>query len=215
VKLVLKVILVLLAIGIAGNALYRVIEPSTQTGVLKRIITTLPWAGYAHIIAGSLALILGSIQLSSRLRRKNLGLHKLIGNAYVACVLISTIGAMAGLPSSKAPISAVAGFWLLAIVWPIVTLAGYPWRGKFDVKWHGKLMIYSYALTCAAISLRLILIPLLIGGVPFRTAYPIAAWGGGISNVLCAFVAMHIMQRFNSNSGARLSRSPSLIESSD
>jgi len=194
-KLVLKGILILLVTWIAGHALYRVFEPTAQSGVLERLITTIPWAGHAHIIAGSFALILGSIQLSSRLRRKNIALHKLIGNAYVACVLISTAGAIAGLPSSTAPIPAVLGFWLLAIVWPIVTLAGYPWQGKFDMKRHGRLMIYSYALTCAAISLRLILIPLLIGGVPFRTAYPIAAWGGGVGNVLIVFFSLKITDR--------------------
>ncbi len=204
-KLASKVLLVLLVIWIAGHALYRVAEPTAQSGVLKRLITTVPWAGFAHIIAGSFALILGAFQMSSRLRKRNVGLHKSIGNAYVACVLISTAGAMASLPFSTAPLSAVCGFWLLAIVWPIVTLAGYPWRGKFDSKRHGKLMIYSYALTCAAISLRLILIPLLISGVPFRTAYPIAAWGGGIGNVLVVFILMKIVQsRMESKSNQHL-----------
>ena len=196
-KLALKLILVLFVAWIAGHALYRVVEPTAQSGVFKRLVTDVPWAGYAHIVAGSLALILGAFQLSSRIRRNNIQLHKIIGNAYVGCVLISTVGAMVSLPHSRASLAATSGFWLLAIVWPFVTLAGYPWRGKFNVKWHGKLMIYSYALTCAAISLRLILIPCLISGMPFSKAYPIAAWGGGILNVTIAFVALRIIQSRN------------------
>lgn len=193
-KTALKAILVLFVIWIAGHAIYRAIEPSAQSGVFKRLVTDVPWAGYAHIVAGSFALILGAFQISSRIRKNNIRLHRGIGNTYVACVLISTMGAMVSLPQSQAPFSAVLGFWMLAIVWPIVTLAGYPWRGKFDVNWHGKLMIYSYALTCAAISLRLILIPLLISGMPFRQAYPIAAWGGTIVNVIITFLTLKIVQ---------------------
>ena len=185
-----KGIVVLLAVWTAGAALYGLISSEQQSSVSLRMVTVLPWAGYAHIVCGSLALILGALQLSSRLRRRSLSTHKVIGNTYVACVLISTIGAIGGLPLSNAPTSAIAGFWLLAVVWPIVTLAGYPWKQHFDPQWHGRLMIYSYALTCAAITLRLILIPLLMSGVAFQTAYPIAAWGGGIGNLLIAFAVL-------------------------
>lgn len=193
-KLALKGILALLVIWIAGYALYGAFNPSSQSGQLQRLVTEIPWAGYAHIIAGSLALILGSFQISSRLRRKNIRLHRLIGSVYVGCVLISTAGAIISLPGSTSSVAATSAFWLLAIVWPIVTLTGYPWRGKFDVKWHGQWMIYSYALTCAAISLRLILIPLLVCEVGFSTAYPIAAWGGGIVNVIIAFLVLKIVE---------------------
>jgi len=193
-KLALKILLLILVVWIAGHALYRVIEPSAQSGVIKRLFTAFPLAGYSHVVAGSLALLLGACQMSSRLRRNNTSLHRKIGTGYVVCVLVSTIGAIAGLPSSEAPPSAIAGFWTLAIVWPIITLAGCPWKGKFDRDWHGKLMTYSYALTCAAVSLRLILIPLLISGMPFRTAYPIAAWGGGLGNVAIAFVVLRILK---------------------
>lgn len=187
-----KGLIVLLAVWTAGAALFGLINSNSQSGVAHRMVTMLPWAGYAHIVCGSLALILGGLQLSSRLRRRSLATHQIIGQAYVACVLASTIGAIGGLPFSRAPAAAIAGFWLLAVVWPIVTLAGYPWNQPFNVQWHGRLMIYSYALTCAAISLRLILISLLMTGVAFRTAYPIAAWGGGIGNLLLTFTVLKL-----------------------
>ena len=44
----------------------------------------------------------------------------------------------------------------------------------------------SYALTCAAISLRIILGVLLGVGVSFQSAYPIAAWGGLLANLCIA-----------------------------
>ncbi|MFK7766244.1 MAG: DUF2306 domain-containing protein [Mariniblastus sp.] len=189
-KPVLKSIVFILAIFIAGNALLSLQGFAGQSPIFKQVLKALPWAGHTHIIAGSLALIFGGFQLSSRLRRKNLSIHKLIGNIYVTCVVVSTIGAIASLPYSQTSMAAKSGFWLLAIVWPVVTLAGYPWRNKFDFHWHGKLMTYSYALTCAAISLRLILVSLLSAGASFQVAYPIAAWGGGLVNVAIAFVIL-------------------------
>ncbi len=194
VKLASKILLVLLVVWIAGHALYRAVDPSAQSGVLKRLVTTIPWAGYCHIVAGSFALILGAFQMSSRLRRQKPSVHRMIGNAYVACVMISTVGAITGLPYSQAPLSAICGFWLLAIVWPIVTLAGYPRGEKYDFHRHGTLMSYSYALTCAAITLRLYLIPMLVCGVPFKTAYPIAAWAGGLGNVVIVWLALKLIR---------------------
>lgn len=190
----LKAVVFALALWITGVSLVGVLNPGGQSGIFRRLMTWTPWAGYAHIVGGSLALILGGIQLSSRLRRRNIGMHRIIGTLYVICVLIATVGAIATLHETTTGWPAKSGFWLLAIAWPTTTLLGYPWRGKFDVSWHGRLMIYSYAMTCAAITLRLYLIGLLASGVRFPYAYPTAAWAGGVGNVILAFVVMRIVR---------------------
>lgn len=182
-----KLAVFLLAISIAGFALESLKNTEHQSGVFRHLLSAVPWAGYTHVIAGSVALIIGSVQLSSRLRKRRLSLHKFIGRCYVLCVLISTVGAFISLPFTRTTWPATSAFWVLATLWPIVTLAGYPWKGTFDVQRHGKLMIYSYALTCAAISLRIILIGSLMSGVSFSIAYPISAWGGFLINLFIAF----------------------------
>ncbi len=178
-----KAILFLLALWIAGTALYSLSHPERQSHIFSQMIEILPWAGLSHIAFGSFALILGSFQISSRLRRKNIRLHERIGKTYVACVLIATVGAIATNMVSPTTWPAKSAFWLIAIVWPVVTIAGYPRGVPFDPKRHGRFMLWSYALTCSAITLRLVLIPQLVCGIPFSTAYPIAAWAGFSINI--------------------------------
>lgn len=199
IGLISKVILCLLAISIAGMSLFAIVDVERQTPIFQRLVRVVPSAGYAHIIAGSIALILGGFQLSSRLRRKNLNLHKLIGKAYVVCVLASTVGAIINLSMTSSPWPAKSEFWLVAIVWPIVTLVGYPRGENFDIRWHGRLMIISYALTCTAISLRFLLTILLVSGVRFPVAYPIAAWGGLVINIAIAGFVLRIAEMSRKN----------------
>lgn len=195
VAIAFKIVVFSLAVWIAGLSLWGAFHPEQQSRIFRSLMTSVPWAGYAHVFGGSLALILGGVQLSSVVRQKNLDLHKRLGTLYVVCVIISTIGAMATLLESTTAWSAKSGFWLLAVVWPAITMAGYPWGGVFDVQRHGRLMIYSYALTCAAITLRIYLGIMMASGVSFSVAYPIAAWGGGVGNVLLAFIVLRIAGR--------------------
>lgn len=193
---VAKSLLFLSAFAIGGMAVFGLTSPSTQSGVFQQMLKNLPWAGYSHILFGSLALMLGSFQISSRLRRKNIRLHERIGKAYVACVLIASVGAIATNIVSPTPWSAKSAFWLIAIVWPITTLAGYPFGNKrFDPKRHGRWMLWSFALTCSAITLRAILIPQIIFGIPFATAYPISAWTGFSVNLLVLELVLFVKRK--------------------
>ena len=170
------------------------------------MLAVLPWAGYSHIVFGSLALILGGFQISSRLRRRNLRLHERIGKVYVLCVLLAAVGAIATNLGSPTSWDAKSAFWVLSIIWPIVTIAGYPLGVPFDPKRHGRFMLWSYALTCSAITLRLILIPSLICGVQFSTVYPISAWGSFIINLIVLEITLwvgRIRSRGNVGSAVR------------
>jgi hypothetical protein len=188
----LKVFVFGLAVLIAGVALMGLFDFESQSPVFQSLLSTISWAGYTHIIAGSFALILGGVQLSSNLRRRNLELHKLTGKLYVICVLASSLGAMVSLPYSPSGWGVKSGLWFLAILWPLVTIAGYPRGGKFNFQWHGQLMIYSYSLTCVAISLRVLIGLQTASGVGIAIAYPVAAWGGIVVNLIVAFVALQV-----------------------
>ena len=66
---------------------------------------------------------------------------------------------------------------------------------RFDPKRHGRWMLWSFALTCSAITLRVILIPMIIARVPFATAYPIAAWSGFSVNLLLLELVLFAKQK--------------------
>jgi hypothetical protein len=51
---------------------------------------------------------------------------------------------------------------------------------------HRRWMIRSYALTCAAITLRIILPVGLASGLEFSTSYLLAAWGSWTINLVIA-----------------------------
>ncbi len=185
-KFAFQLLVFLAAWGVAGFTLLAITQPEWQSPVYRQLVRLIPWAGYLHLFAGSIALLLGVFQFQPRIRQSNIELHKLMGRVYVGCVLASTLGAFVSVWVSPSSWAAKSAFWILAVLWPTVTLLGYPWRGTFNAHWHARWMTLSYALTCAAITLRIILGILLGIGVSFQSAYPIAAWGGVLTNLCIA-----------------------------
>lgn len=148
------------------------------------------WYGafYLHIILGGLALLIGWIQFSSKIRNKNINLHRSIGKMYVIAVLVSAIAgfyiaffAMGGIISSL-------GFSCLSLVWFYTTLVAYTSIRKGQLIKHQNMMIYSYATCFAAVTLRLWLPALTAFFDDFKTAYLIVAWLCWIPNLAVAYL---------------------------
>lgn len=77
---------------------------------------------YSHIILGGIALLIGWIQFSSKIRIKNLRLHKQLGKLYVVVVMLSSVtGIFIGFFATGG-ILASSGFICLGIVWFYSTL---------------------------------------------------------------------------------------------
>jgi uncharacterized membrane protein len=56
---------------------------------LRRRYAGIAWMMFIHGIPGAVALFLGVFQFSSRLRRKHLRLHRVMGRIYVGCVFVA------------------------------------------------------------------------------------------------------------------------------
>jgi uncharacterized membrane protein len=56
---------------------------------LRQRYAAIPLLMWAHGLPGTLALLLGMLQFSSRLRKRHLQLHRVLGRIYVGCVAIS------------------------------------------------------------------------------------------------------------------------------
>jgi hypothetical protein len=145
-----------------------------------------PLALWAHLTGGPLALALAPFQVSPRLRQSRPRLHRWMGRLYGLSILIAGLGALALLPQFTGSAFAAAGFGMLGGLWLVATALGI-WHARarrFDL--HRIWMVRSVALTCAAISLRIIMAPLLALGWQVNETYDITAWGSWIVTLIFA-----------------------------
>lgn len=136
---------------------------------------------YAHIAFGRLALLLSPVQLSAaRVRARAPRLHRGLGRAVLVCIGAGAAGGMVLAPMNLAGPIGTAGFGTLAVLWIGFALLGLRAIRRGEVAVHRRWMIRTFALTYAAVTLRLwlaVLVPVL--GGDFRAAYlivPFLCW---------------------------------------
>ena len=145
-------------------------------------------AFYTHIILGGVALLIGWLQFSTKLRLRNLSLHRNIGKVYVTTVLISALAAIGLGFFATGGLVPATGFISLGIVWFTTTLVSYLKVRNMQIEQHRRLMIYSYAACFAAVTLRIWLPLLVMLFGDFIVAYSIVAWLCWIPNLLVAYL---------------------------
>lgn len=166
-----------------------------QSQLATNYVDREPWvqaAFYLHIVCGGLALLLSPLQLAARLRARIPRLHRICGRVVLASIVLAGSAGLLLAPFNLAGPVGIAGFGTLAILWVGFAVAAYRAIRQGDVAAHRRWMIRAFALTYAAVTLRLwlgILIPLQIGvdaDTAFTRAYylvPFLAW---IPNLLIA-----------------------------
>jgi hypothetical protein len=153
---------------------------------VARLRAIVPWAVWSHIVGSLIALAAGPLQFNSRLRSRALGFHRWNGRVYVVAVLVGGIGALALAPMSQEGIVTHVGFGALAVCWLFCTIQGYRAIRTGDDVVHRVWMIRSFALTFAAVTLRIILPLELAFGMPFAIAYRIVSWACWVPNLAIA-----------------------------
>lgn len=139
-----------------------------------------------HAGFGAMALALGPFQFLPRLRARFTPLHRTIGALYVtACLAGGAAGLLLALGSTAGPVAS-AGFGGLAIAWLFTTSRGVAavLAGRFAA--HRRWMIRSFALTLAAVTLRLQLPASAMLGIGFETAYLWISFTCWVPNLLAA-----------------------------
>lgn len=115
-----------------------------------------PWLMF-HVAGAATALLIGPMQFSSALRVRFPTLHRWIGRTYaVSCLVGGAAGFVLALGASTGPITKM-GFGGLGISWLVTTSLA--WRRAMQGRFveHRAWMIRSFALTFAAVTLRLFL----------------------------------------------------------
>ncbi len=132
---------------------------------------------YAHIASAPLALLCGTLNISSTLRVRRPRLHRGIGKVYVLLVLcfVAPGGAIMATRALGGLSSVICFTMISAAAWVFTWKA---WRaaGKLRFAEHGRWMCRSYLMICSAILLRLIHYLMLPLGWDPTLRYQWAAW---------------------------------------
>ena len=103
-----------------------------------------------HTLAGTLALLIGPINFSSRIRQRHLQLHRILGRIYVASVFVGSFTGIAlawgrpGLPGTS----------MQAAAWMVCTTAAFVTARNRQIAVHRQWMARSYAVTFTFVSSR-------------------------------------------------------------
>lgn len=143
-------------------------------------------AFYLHISGGGLALLTGWSQFVTRGRQKRLWLHRTLGRTYVIACIMGGTAALYLAPYATGGIIATLGFGMLALTWLYTTIRAYLAIRASQTEVHREWMTRSYALTFAAVTLRIWLPLSQIAGIDFVSAYVVISWLCWIPNLIVA-----------------------------
>lgn len=139
-----------------------------------------------HVSAAPVALVLGSIQLFARMRARNPVLHRWIGRVYAVSILIAGVAGLVVALGAEGGIVASLGFGLLAVLWLGITANAVRLAVVGRIAGHRRWMYRSFALTFAAVTLRLYLLGFMAAGFSYTEASIYLAWICWVPNLLFA-----------------------------
>ena len=107
---------------------------------------------FPHALCGTIALLSGPLQFSTRLRRRNLQFHRVLGRVYVISVFLAA--PLAVIISTGS--SLIVATWVQASAWFVCTLAAFLTARNRHLVQHRQWMIRSYAVTFTFITVRIL-----------------------------------------------------------
>jgi len=178
-------VVLVLALAVAGYALaYVILGDRMYPPDLADSFRSRPWGIYTHVLFGSLAIGLGSLQFRRALLLRRRRLHRTLGKIYLVSAMLTGVAGLYMAAYSFGGWITHAGFGLLAVALLTSTTTAYRAIKRRDVAVHRRWMLRSYALIFAAVTLRIEL-PLLISYFDdFLAAYRVVAWLCWVPNLL-------------------------------
>jgi uncharacterized membrane protein len=152
-------------------------------------------AFYLHIGIGGLALLLSPLQFATRLRTPAPQVHRAVGRVVLGSIAIAAPAGLVLAPHSLAGAVGTVGFGLLALLWLACAATAFGAIRRRDVAAHRRWTIRTFALTYAAVTLRLrlgVLIAAQVGlagvadGTAFDRAYLVVTFLAWVPNLLVA-----------------------------
>lgn len=135
----------------------------------------LPMPLLVHVMGGATALATGPFQFLSGLRAAHPLVHRVSGRLYAsACIVAGAAALVLAANATGGPIAGL-GFAMLGTSWIATTVAAWRAAMRGDYARHRMLMRFSFALTFAAVTLRLE-VPLGFAFFGFKTYVEMSRW---------------------------------------
>lgn len=177
-------VMTFMALGVAVYATAMVAFPHLRNPFDTQLFGKLPLPVFLHLTGGAIAIATGAFQVNKSLRNRFLNWHRWTGRVYVIAVCVGGSAAFVMALQSTGGLPSHFGFGMLAVLWVGSTLMAYFHIRAGRVAQHRQWMLRSYALTLAAVTLRIYL-PLSQGyGIPFEPAYITISWLCWVPNLL-------------------------------
>jgi uncharacterized membrane protein YozB (DUF420 family) len=182
----------ILGIALAGNALsYLNFNPQYSFLKLKQAAIATGWylpAYYAHVLIAGIILVIGFFQVSDDFRKRFLKIHRALGYVYVTGILVFAApgGMIMAFFINRGPMVLIS-FVLQCSLWVYFTYKAFAEIKKRNIESHRAWMYRSFALTLAAITLR---VYIFFSSYQYNLAQPLAyatiAWLSWVPNLLVA-----------------------------
>src|SRR5688572_8592570 len=170
------ILLSLLAVPLSINAL-SYLNLNSEYGFLrlKQDAISTGWylpAYYAHVLIAAIILLIGFFQVHPTIGLRWRKTHRLLGKIYVGGILFFSApgGLVMSMFINRGPV-VQASFVLQCSLWFIFTWLAYVCIRRRDIQAHRQWMLRSFALTLAAITLR---VYVFLGSWSFDLAHPTA-----------------------------------------
>ena len=145
-----------------------------------------------HAGAALVALAVGPFQFSGPLRRRFVQGHRRLGYVYFGGVFLGGAAGLVSATGAEGGLSARTGFLLLGLCWLANAWIALAAIRRGDVAAHRRWMIRNFALTFAAVTLRIWLPALTAASGSFLEAYRTVAWLCWVPNVVVAEILLHL-----------------------
>lgn len=194
------------ALGIAGFAVppYLTGDPADSALPLNPEVALHYLVLALHAVPGGLAMIIGPFQFSTRLRARYPRVHRAAGRVYLCAVVAASISALFAATFSINGFSVQVAFYLLVAAWLYTATQAYRTIRRGQVALHRVWMIRNYALTFAAVTLRVYLLAGMLllrpRGVPLDEIYNASVWASILVN---AVVAEYFIVRVSASTRVR------------
>lgn len=173
-----------LAVAVAGYGIaFPLLLPNMPDEFHQRYLSMSQLLISMHVAGGGIALLISPFQFM--IYRKNRTLHRYLGRVYFLVIMLASIGGYYMAWHAFGGIISMLGLGILSTLWWSFTLLAVIHARNGNIPAHRRWMIRSFALTYAAVTLRL-MSPVLSGLVDDVTVSQIVYWASWSTNLVLA-----------------------------